>query len=89
MISFSFFCFYTNLFILQCYYIHSIQDQSLTDLGRFAICKPNSYYYFFCFRQALEMLQTQIQERNQKLEAAGKIHTFNRDIEDSMSRIQV
>ncbi|XP_022090941.1 spectrin beta chain, non-erythrocytic 5-like isoform X2 [Acanthaster planci] len=39
-------------------------------------------------KQALEMLRGQVQERTQKLEAAGQIHKFNRDFEDSMSRIQ-
>ena len=45
--------------------------------------------YFFSCREALQMLSNQIGLRAQRLDAAGEIHKFNRDIDDAMSRIQV
>ena len=47
------------------------------------------YSLNFSFREALEMLTNQIGLRAQRLDAAGEIHKFNRDIDDAMSRIQV
>ena len=41
------------------------------------------------FRTAWDMLLEQIEGRDQKLDGAGEIHRFNRDVEDISSRIQV
>lgn len=46
------------------------------------------YVIFFFNRQAWENLQAQLNSREQRLEAAGQIHRFHRDIADALQRIQ-
>ena len=40
-------------------------------------------------REAWELLLDNIEARDQKLQGAGEIHRFNRDVEEALSRIQV
>lgn len=47
-----------------------------------------NYSYCFIHRVAWASLLDHIEARDQKLQAAGEIHRFNRDVADALQRIQ-
>ena len=44
--------------------------------------------FSLCPRTSWDELLQQVDARDQKLQGAGEIHRFNRDVEDALSRIQ-